>query len=153
MLVKYKLLLALGSYPSCACSVISVPSLGACLQMGSIGLGECPPVTGLDTENSFSFPAPILWAITFPSFSHALFDMGSRKEATCRRDPCPREVQSPGEQLVPCPREWGWRGWLPSFNLSSPPVPALETAWLILGTVGKQGSFLVSHGLIGRPEN
>lgn len=60
-------------------------------------------LTGLDTENPFSFPALILGKTTFPSFSHALYNMGTRKGVTHRRNLCPREVQSPAGNLSTFP--------------------------------------------------
>lgn len=69
--------------------------------MVSLGSGACQPVTGLDTENSFSFPDPILWKIMFPSFSHALCDMGTRKRATCQGNPM--DPRFPGGTYPVCP--------------------------------------------------
>lgn len=63
-----------------------VPSLGACLQMVSLGSGVCQPVTGLETGNTFSFPVLILWK-RLSKFSHALCDMVTRKRGHMPGDP------------------------------------------------------------------
>lgn len=132
LLVKHKLLLALGSNPLHACSVISVPFLGARWQKVSLGSRGYRPVTGLDTQNPFSFPTLILWKIMFPGCSHALCDRGTRKGATFRRNFQSRQTGSRGHLpslpfSLPVPGIGdGERGWLPlSFYLLFLPVPTL----------------------------
>lgn len=130
----------------------------------SLGSGACQLVTGPDTESPFSFPALILWNIMFLSCSHALCDMGTREGAPCKRDSPPRESRSPGHLLslpFPFPDSRignGKDGFPPPLTFSSclslPWGTACSTLrWLSLAkSLGRKGSFLVSHDLPGRPE-